>query len=623
MATILRPPAPHRRDWLADQLAAFHAVITDHAQSVIDAYPLYEPEARVSRDNLLAYLAMRRHDIVDLQIALAEYGLSSLGRLEATVLLGIERVLGHLGVETLSTALERPDSELARFLTELRSRRLLGRPRDKRGTRIMVTLDTAVIHRQELLEELLLNGMDLARINCAHDSPQEWKQLIVAIRNAEDSLEQRGEGAGRRCRILMDLGGPKIRTGPLAKETRPLKLATPRDPFGSPYRLLEGYLDAEAPFTRRIADPDGRARFIIAIPRQSGLDRLRVGSELQFQDTRDRLRTLHIMERVSPTRVRVGLDRTAYLQEGILLFGEKNVAFNVGPILPQPVTVEVRPGDTLRLYRDPLRMGHPASEDSPAGISCTLPEALHFVQLEQRIYIDDGKIGTVTRRITDEYLELEVLSTAGPSARIKPEKGLNFPDSLLELPALTAQDRQDLVFVAHHADAVGLSFVHSPKDLLDLQAALAELGRSDIGFIAKIETSEAIHRLAQLLITGLAFPSFGIMIARGDLAVEVGFENLALVQEDILCMCEAAHTPVIWATQVLETLAKTGLPARAEITDAAMGHRADCVMLNKGPHILEAVKTLSKLLCAEERCHLKKRQIFREFTFQHGIFDEP
>jgi pyruvate kinase len=110
------------------------------------------------------------------------------------------------------------------------------------------------------------------------------------------------------------------------------------------------------------------------------------------------------------------------------------------------------------------------------------------------------------------------------------------------------------------------------------------------------------------------------MIARGDLAVEVGFEHLARIQEDILCLCEAAHIPVIWATQVLETLAKSGLPARAEITDAAMGHRAECVMLNKGEHVLDAVKTLAQLLQAEEPHHLKKRQVFREITPQHGIF---
>lgn len=79
------------------------------------------------------------------------------------------------------------------------------------------------------------------------------------------------------------------------------------------------------------------------------------------------------------------------------------------------------------------------------------------------------------------------------------------------------------------------------------------------------------------------------MIARGDLAVECGYERMAEVQEEILWICEAAHLPVIWATQVLESLAKKSQPSRAEITDAAMGERPECVMLNKGPHIAAAV----------------------------------
>jgi pyruvate kinase len=151
---------------------------------------------------------------------------------------------------------------------------------------------------------------------------------------------------------------------------------------------------------------------------------------------------------------------------------------------------------------------------------------------------------------------------------------------------------------------------------------LKALGKSDLGIVMKIETREAVHRLAQLLLAGLDLPRCGVMIARGDLAVEVGFERLAIVQEDILCLCEAAHVPVIWATQVLETLAKKGLPARAEITDAAMGQRAECVMLNKGEHVLEAVKTLAELLRTAERHHLKKRDVFREITEQRGVFGE-
>jgi pyruvate kinase len=105
--------------------------------------------------------------------------------------------------------------------------------------------------------------------------------------------------------------------------------------------------------------------------------------------------------------------------------------------------------------------------------------------------------------------------------------------------------------------------------------------------------------------------SFGVMIARGDLAVECGYERLAEVQEEILWLGEAAHAPVIWATQVLETLAKNGIPSRAEITDAEMGERAECVMLNKGPHIVDAVRVLDNILRRMQSHQSKKRSLLR------------
>jgi pyruvate kinase len=171
---------------------------------------------------------------------------------------------------------------------------------------------------------------------------------------------------------------------------------------------------------------------------------------------------------------------------------------------------------------------------------------------------------------------------------------------------------------------VPLSFVHRPEDIYDLHKELSKLDHGeDLGIVAKIETADSIHNLAKILIAGLELPKFGILIARGDLAVEVGFENLPFVQEDILCLCEAAHIPVILATQILESLAESGLRTRPEITDAIVGQRAECVMLNNGTHIVEAVKTLAELLSAEERHQIKKRQILREFfTAQRGIFED-
>ena len=96
------------------------------------------------------------------------------------------------------------------------------------------------------------------------------------------------------------------------------------------------------------------------------------------------------------------------------------------------------------------------------------------------------------------------------------------------------------------------------------------------------------------------------MIARGDLAVELGSVRLAEIQEEILWLCEAAHVPVIWATQVLETLAKHGAVSRPEITDAAMSVRAECVMLNKGDYILDALRVLGNILSRMEAHQQKK-----------------
>jgi pyruvate kinase len=97
-----------------------------------------------------------------------------------------------------------------------------------------------------------------------------------------------------------------------------------------------------------------------------------------------------------------------------------------------------------------------------------------------------------------------------------------------------------------------------------------------------------------------AYP-VGVMIARGDLAIETGWKNFATIQQEIIRICGAAHVPEVWATQVLENLAKKGTPSRSEITDAAMAQQADCVMLNKGAYIDRAVRMLDKILRRMQR----------------------
>ena len=138
------------------------------------------------------------------------------------------------------------------------------------------------------------------------------------------------------------------------------------------------------------------------------------------------------------------------------------------------------------------------------------------------------------------------------------KKGINLPDTDLDIPALTDKDLADLESVVRFGDFIGLSFVRAPEDVFSLQDHLARLGTKHLGVVLKIETRRAFENLPQLLLASLVSPPVGVMVARGDLGVEVGFERLAEVQEEILWLCEAAHVPVIWATQVLEEMAKKG-----------------------------------------------------------------
>src|SRR6185503_989213 len=207
-----------------------------------------------------------------------------------------------------------------------------------------------------------------------------------------------------------------------------------------------------------------------------------------------------------------------------------------------------------------------------------------------------GRIGGVIKHVGPAHVEVRITHANTTGLTLGGDKGINLPDSTLRVPALTAKDLEDLRFIAAHADIVGYSFVQTADDVRVLQAHLHALDRPGLPLMLKIETRRAFEHLPSLLIAIMHSAAAGVMIARGDLAVECGFERLAEVQEEILWLAEAAHLPVIWATQVLETEARTGQPTRAEVTDAAMGQRAECVMLNKGPFVVQAVRTLDDIL---------------------------
>ncbi|MBK8024120.1 MAG: hypothetical protein IPK19_22485 [Chloroflexi bacterium] len=261
-------------------------------------------------------------------------------------------------------------------------------------------------------------------------------------------------------------------------------------------------------------------------------------------------------------------------------------------------------GDTILLTRDkPQRR-----EEYRKQVRCTLPAVLDQVEIGHSVWIDDGKIGAVVIGREDEGIILRLTHASDLGVKVREEKGLNFPDSDLRLDPLTDDDLEALDFVAHHADMIGYSFVQDPEDIDHLQEELARR-RDDwrkIALIAKIETRRAVLNLPELIIRAGGAQPFGVMIARGDLAVEVGYQRMAEIQEEILWLCEAAHVPVIWATQVLESFVKQGIPSRGEMTDAAMAARAECVMLNKGPHVGEAITLLNDLLIRMQGHQLKK-----------------
>ncbi|MGA7368032.1 MAG: pyruvate kinase [Nitrososphaeraceae archaeon] len=630
---------PEEFDALGEDLNEIYISILERAQKAHNKFQFKrvrnenENDQIRSFDNLLCYLVLREQNLSDLQIRLAEVGLASLAMSESNVLFSIEQVLKHFGIRPVNTSsLLKIDPQSGRLLMSLRSKLMFGLMPKERRTHIMVTLDSSDIYQYELID-----GMDIARINCAHNTAREWKLLVETLRGVEEQLVQNGKGVeGRICMILMDLGGPKIRTGPMELKVRPLQIPSPKDIHGRPMRLVEGFLDSEARATE-VLNLEGAppSSFVIAISKinYGGLGGLRIGQKITFKDARDgRPRNLTVLERISPTRVRIGLEHRAFLKEGIKLEcqindsdNDRKCSFTVGVTKPQPIEISVEAGNILRLYRD-TRLGHGGDSnrfsDDPTGISCTYPSILDQVKVGYKVLIDDGKIEAIVKSSKEEYLELEIVSPHGIVAKIKSNKGINFPDSGIKTPALTQEDIKNLDFIVKHADMVGLSFVHGPQDIYDLHKELTKRNCADLGIVAKIETSDSVHNLARTLIAGLDLPRFAVLIARGDLAVEVGFENLAFIQEDILCLCEAAHVPVILATQILESLTESGLRSRPEIADALiMGRRVECVMLSNGPNILEAIRTLARLLSSGER-YLIKYQLFREFTEQYDVFDD-
>lgn len=421
--------------------------------------PLFDTSAR----NLADYLALREHDLRPLQRDLAMLGLSSLGRAESrvrenldSVLATLDRVLGRGNVPYPP-----PESFFAgEALLEVATRELFG---PGEGTRILVTLPEAVASDAGLAQGLVKAGMDAARINCGHGSPEIWGQMIARVRKATQR---------RPIPILMDLSGPRLRT----------------ETVWADRRLFVG-------------------------------DQLVLTTKPTFDDR--------------------------YLFQA----------------------------------------------------SVGLPQALKGLQVGHRVFIDEGKLEARVEQVKAGAATLQVVNTPPKGFKLQPEKGLNLPDTPLEIEALTPKDLQDLEFAARNADLIGYSFV---QRVGDVERLLGELeARSPLrlrGVVLKIETAEAVSNLPDLMVRAAGRWPTAIMIARGDLAIELGYQRLAEMQEEILWLAEAASVPVIWATQVLDRLVKKGTPSRAEVSDAVLAARAESVMLNKGPYLEQGIEVLAEVL---------------------------
>ncbi len=562
------------------------------------------PTHRRSATNLIHYLELRQHDVRDLQARLAAAGLSSLGRSEAHVLATIEEVLSVLarlnGHEPPPRAAAVAFTEGHKFLAS-NAKALLGTPPAGRGTRIMVTLPTGAADDPDLVSQMTAGGMDIARVNCAHDHPEAWTRMIDHVRSTR-------RPNGHRPRIAMDLAGPKLRTGPLHPGPRVVRISPRRDRLGHVTNSALVWLTADgasAAAPHRVS--------VVPVDDAGWLERRQPGDRLEFVDSRNAARHWVVVE-TRADGCMVTATQTAYVSSGLKLVCTTGVddgdAVCVGELPEVELVHRVDAGDHVTLTRT-LEPAEPTTAGREHRIGCTLPGAFEQAKPGERVWFDDGKIGGVIVRVTSDEIDVRVTDVRPGGVKLKAAKGINFPDTDLRLDALTGKDLDDLDFVALHADMVNLSFVRHSGDVEQLHTELERRDAGDVGIVLKIENVAAFEHLPELLLTAMRNRKVGVMIARGDLAVEVGFERLAEVQEEILWACEAAHVPVIWATQVLDTLARTGQPSRAEITDAAMSERAECVMLNKGPHITDAIHTLDSILTRMQHHQHKKRSLLR------------
>lgn len=581
-----------------------------------------------SASNLLHYLSVRQQDIRPLQWLLSHHGFSSLGDIEPYTMARLNAVislLGKIAGEEVIHPVVPVDDELGPQLLSRHSEALLGPEPENRAARIMVTMPTVAAENSSLIDDLLAAGMNVMRVNCAHDSPDGWQAMVNHLTVAK-------QNQSKHCCVQADLAGPKLRTGNIQSSGQVIKLKPRRDLYG---HVLQPHIVALLYSEEQALPRNVQSKLVL---NNEFLERCKSGCEIEFEDCRGQKRVLSVVAAGGAQfdGFVAELYQTAYLSNKTQLKIKHNLKGTVkkvvwGNVLNIPDVVQpilLQKGDQLVLTRDSLAGSHARTDHfgkaviTPARIHCTLPEAFEQVKAGHQVWFDDGKMGGIVKKNTGAEILVDMTHTAPEGNKLREEKGINFPDTRLNIPALTEKDLENLTVVSQWADIIALSFVRCAEDVRALHEKLVQLDKPNIGIVLKIENRQAFESLPSILLEGIKLGRpFGVMIARGDLAVEVGFERLSEVQQEILWLCEAAHVPVVWATQILESMAKRGLPSRAEVSDAGMGVMAECAMLNKGPYILETVALLKGILQRMDGHYHKRRATLRKLTVAE--FDPP
>lgn len=582
-----------------------------YKNKITSVHPNYAESAK----NLIHYLALRSFDYDVFQDKLSKVGLPNTSSSESSVLHNLliyKTIIHHLlkieDVENTHNYLTKRESKQ---LLKKHTNALFGEINRNRRTRIMVTQPIIAAEDKKFAKNLTDLGMDCVRINCAHDNETIWSQIIKNTKQANPN-----------CKIMMDLGGPKLRTGKMKPGYKVIHIKPKRNTLGQVTAPAKVWL---APYGML---PPNNIEVDAIIPvNKKWLKKTRKGSYITFLDSRNKNCKITVEGKQGLGRW-ASCTQSAFVTTGtqLTVFLEKKSTseiHTVHEILPLEEVLFLFEGGTLRLNKEPI-LGEPAKYDEAdnlieyAHISCTLPNLFSKVKKDELIYFDDGKIEGIIKEVETDFLLVEITNAKKSGSKLRADKGINLPNSDLGINGLTEKDKEDIKFIAKNADAVNFSFVNSKNDVEDLLNELKKL-QANLSIVLKIETKKAFKNLPSILLKAMENYPIGVMIARGDLAIETGWKDFAVIQEEILRISEAAHLPDIWATQVLENLAKKGIPTRAEITDAAMSQRVECVMLNKGPYIGKAVKMLDKILCKMQLIQKKKMAVLPKLEFVNEL----